>query len=537
MKAVRCRISLLEPTIATALEGDANSAVSHQYLPGSLIRGIAVGRYLAAHNIAELDLKNLNHRRLFFDGATRFLNAYPLANQTRTLPVPQSWRTTKEKPAEARDFALEEGDPDTQWKAIEYPFIYLENGTADIAYGVTPLRITSIHTARTRRYGRAMPPDQIQDGPGQRPGAVFRYVALAEGQTFETVVLCGKDDDAPQIQKLLTGTVTIGRARSSGYGKATAESTILDHQWEETGSQAAGPAKEPLVITLLSHALVRNSQGQFTADPAVITHHISQRLGVTLELDSDKLNSAFVQGIVIGGFNRKWGLPLPQTMSAGMGSVLVYKPVSILPHQLQQLLAQGIGERREDGFGRVAVNWQRKDTLRLEEHRMVAAPGITLTQESDAYKMALLMSERLRRQKLDERLVSAASVVPIGRPLPASAQLSRVRTVIHNALMYPEPATNLVRKFIQTLRDRAVARDQFTRSRVGNQSLLDWIDHHISEDNAEVQSVFSGTTPGLAIGGVEAPASQAMLAEFALRYVDAVLARAVKQAQGQEGES
>ena len=116
---------------------------------------------------------------------------------------------------------------------------------------------------------------------------------------------------------------------------------------------------EILSITLLSDTLLRNEQGQPVADQNLIKQAVEEVLNISLpEL---KTGGIFAGSTLIGGFNRKWGLPLPQIPALAAGSVILFEDVEINSEQIQQLEAQGIGDRREDGFGRVAVNWLKQD--------------------------------------------------------------------------------------------------------------------------------------------------------------------------------
>ena len=77
MKVIPYRIKLIEPLLATQIAGDPNSAVSHPYIPGSMVRGAIVRAYLRGSGVTTLDAGDEEARRLFFDGRTRYLNAYP----------------------------------------------------------------------------------------------------------------------------------------------------------------------------------------------------------------------------------------------------------------------------------------------------------------------------------------------------------------------------------------------------------------------------------------------------------------------------
>src|SRR5205807_585423 len=75
MTIITYRVTLLEPTLVTSLQGDPNSGVAFDYLPGSVLRGAFIGKYLGSKSA---DTGKNTLRRLFFDGTTRYLNGYPL---------------------------------------------------------------------------------------------------------------------------------------------------------------------------------------------------------------------------------------------------------------------------------------------------------------------------------------------------------------------------------------------------------------------------------------------------------------------------
>src|SRR5438105_4274925 len=123
MKVINYHITLLEPTLVTALQGDPNSAVAFDYLPGSVLRGVLIGKYLGSKSA---DTSDSTLRRLFFDGTTRYLNGYPLdAYDHPSLPVPVSWQRVKDQAKDKEgkifdifDFAVEAQDDKQQWQPV-----------------------------------------------------------------------------------------------------------------------------------------------------------------------------------------------------------------------------------------------------------------------------------------------------------------------------------------------------------------------------------------------------------------------------------
>ncbi len=99
MIAITFKITLLEPLLASSLQGDPNSGTSYPFIPGSLIRGSLIEGYLNQSKNVQADQLALDpvFRRLFLDDHTRYLNAYILdRNDKRTLPTPLSWYKDKE---------------------------------------------------------------------------------------------------------------------------------------------------------------------------------------------------------------------------------------------------------------------------------------------------------------------------------------------------------------------------------------------------------------------------------------------------------
>jgi len=532
MKVITYRITLLEPTLVTALEGDPNESVSFDYLPGSVLRGAVISKYLRANNLTDLDAANVNTRRLFLDGTTRYLNGYPLDRLSkRTLPTPYSWQREKGNEVEIFDFAVELPDAgDKQWQGVNKPFCSLagredENGGRQKVRLVQPDRHIAVHTARTRRFGRAMHANKIDPSKGDVQGAVYRYDTLAAGQTFEAVIVCDNDADVTTLLPLLMDGVTLGGSRSGGYGRVSFHEVKEVDNWRETGNDFVADVDGKLIVTLLSDALLRDDNGQFAVDPNVVTITLCAKLGTSLQLQQ-----AFLRGEAIGGFNRKWGLPLPQALAVQMGSVFVFDKPNCDESNLRQLEAQGIGERRAEGFGRVAVNWHTEAELEVDLTRPTPEiAAVTIPPGSDSETLLKRMTERLRRQRLDERLVARANEINIVNP-PHNSQLSRLRNILHDEMMKEQPDLQRVRDFLHRIKERNTARKQFERARIGGTSLLEWLEDTLQRTEEDAWKVLLGFQTGdvRRVGGLTAALTDALRAEYLLRLIDATLAHAIK---------
>ncbi len=545
MKVINYRVTLLEPTLVTSLQGDPNSGVAFDYLPGSVLRGVLIGKYLSSKSA---DASDGTLRRLFFDGTTRYLNGYPLDVYDRPgMPVPASWQRVKDKEGEIFDFAVEAQDDKQQWQPVLAPF-YTQSGE-DVRL-IRPARNVAVHTQRTARFGRAMP-EYRPAGSGQASrkltrlldadeivGAVYRYDALAAGQTFRATIICDNDADKPTLRDLIEGRVTLGGSRSGGYGRAEISLMAEDDSDWDAAEDAEDAPEGKLIVTLQSDVLLRDARGQFAVDPELLRQVLGRHLGVKLELEG-----AFLGAQAVGGFNRKWGLPLPQALAVRMGSVLIFKDPGCDPKLLAHLEARGIGERRAEGFGRIVFNWQRVTKLIVRENtRESRGPADFTINETEARNLAGLMVNRMLRQRLDEGLLAAANAVKIANP-PSNAQISRLRGIVLEELRKATPDIGKIRRFIASIQDRGSARRQFERSTVNEEPLLRWLKRLLKDDSAGAWTIadndwkallrLSGVEVGARIGGMKAEIDNALRLEYVLRLIDLVLAHAAKQ-RGEE---
>ena len=520
MKAITLTLHTQQPILATSFQGDPNSDVSYSYIPGSMIRGAIIGRYMKQHHFSELDLTNDEVKRLFFDAnSTRYLNAYLLSQEKkRTLPLPLSW--FKDKDAEVNedssitvyDFSIYQGDDPETRKSVGKYFWSKKGGVVNL---YKEKRRINIHNFRDRKKGRST----------DNQGEIFRYDALDAGQTFQSVILC-EDEDVTTIQDLFPQDLLaeqnlwLGGSQSAGYGHTK---IIIDlkplNDWNEIGVPVENRENnEILSLTLLSDTLLRNEWGQPVADPMLIKQAVEEVLNISLPEPSH----IFAGSTLIGGFNRKWGLPLPQLPALAAGSVMVFEGIEMNESQIKQLEAYGIGERREDGFGRLAVNWLQDEefTVSLPSSSTSSLPPLT----EGSHLLAEQMAQRLLEQKLEQYLQKNVGYFRLDDGI-SNSQLSRLQSVARQGL--PNGDCSLVISLLNNLPSNA--KSQFDRTKIGNKSFrqqldewlgnpTDWI-HGIEVKIADVERKFDDDR-----------ARQDKLAEkYTLRLIMAVAKKATKE--------
>ncbi|MEQ9621816.1 RAMP superfamily CRISPR-associated protein [Coleofasciculus chthonoplastes] len=521
MKAIILTLETQQPILATSFQGDPNSDVSYPYIPGSMIRGAIIGRYMRQHHLSELDLTNDEVKRLFFDAkSTRYLNAYILSQKNqRTLPIPLSWFKDKDAeftdniPITVYDFSIKKREYPETPKAVGEYFWAKEGGIVKL---YKEKRRINIHNFRDRKKGRAT----------DNQGELFRYEALDAGQTFQSIILC-EDDDVETIQNLLAEpNIWLGGSQSAGYG----HTKIIPPQpsstnWSEIGIPAEDRENdEVLSITLLSDTLLRNDQGQPVADPSLIKQAIEDVLNITLP--QPKPGGIFTSSTLIGGFNRKWGLPLPQVPALTAGSVIVFESedIAITTEQIKLLEVCGIGERREDGFGRIAVNWLNDEYIQVKLAKLSSTSSLPPLRSEDSRLLAEQMAQRLLEQKLEQYLQKQLGYLNLDEGM-SNSQLSRLQSVARQAL--PNGDCNLVISLLNNLPSNA--KNQFERIKLGNKSFRKQLDEWLENPTNWINSI------EVKIADVERKfdddrARQDKLAEkYTLRLIMAVAKKATKE--------
>ena len=539
MKIIPYRVTLLEPLLATRIAGDPNSGVSYPYVPGSLVRGAAVAAYMRERDIAALDAGAEDVRRLFFDGRTRYLNAYPVdARGIRTLPTPRSLFHVKGEESSIYDFAIETisevDDEKVQFVAAareSQPFCWMEDSHI---FFIAPERRINVHTQRDRVKGRAT----------DESGAVFQYDALEEGQTFAGWVLIDEDADVELVSSLLRRIYRLGGSSNSGYGRVAVEVGKLQdvEGWREI-SRRITPIDngETFVVTLLSDTLVRDpNTGQYTwnLQPA-----LQKLLGVEIERVQAAAGEEEQRGVwrleEAGGFNRAWGLPLSQAQAIAGGSTFVFRArAKIPPETISSAEWRGIGERRSEGFGRIAFNWQSEARLTRvapPEASPIAQPAPKL--DGVAYEMAQQMAGRMLRRKLDGMLCKAINDIRIPkRPPVSNAQISRLRIIVREALPHGDIA-RLQKYVAENIKTRRSVRDQFDQTRLGSERLSRWLEERLNQpetvwNKLGAQNVFKRIGNNVQ---VSTQGNEALACEYTLRLIDGVLAKLAKERRTEDG--
>jgi CRISPR-associated protein Csx10 len=484
-------LRLTRPVIMTTPSGDPNSASSMKHIPGSSIRGV-VARGIEEDNPSLLE-------SLILSGKVTYLNAYPEVAGRRTLPMPYSYRVEKNDDSQVHDLAAYGLNdwPETQMKKPQHQFVTITGPDKYVAEVDVSSRI---HHQRDRAMGRAWEKD------GESRGTVFVYDHMAENQSFKgCVVIAGKD--TAEVDSLVAGlkgligtSLILGRSRRAGYG-GNATITWQDQIPREISATGETEVIEQDIvqgsrfrIMLLSDCILRSSTtGQ--VDPSLI----ASELEVCLE-GKARVSQTYFYSRLVGGYNRKWGLEIPQSLAVGAGSLLVMEATDDIPlTMIHSIENAGVGERKIEGLGRLVFLSQPSTRVILKdytepphhEHPRSNPPQIIIEMERRILQKELMRECDLMARDIAARFVTTKK----SHRIPSNSLIGRLRVPLRGP---SETSLDILRDWFDTssknsLRSPAMNQLRSSRLKIDGRpmTLLDWLKFIINANYKDLQTLGS----------------------------------------------
>jgi len=513
MKALAFQIRLLQPVLAgQPKSGEENSNVSYSFIPGSMLRGALAACYSGGRGG---DVGDAAFYDLFFSGKVSFLNAYlwEPETSTRMLPRPLSWLVEKgdvhNLSAPIQDFAVQNASQDKTYKPPDGDYCWLSEDAVKLA---TPLVEMVVHNASTDRSRKV-------EGSSQ----VYRYDALAAGQVFSAVIVSENEEHLNTIRGLLEKhDLVLGGSLTGGYGRVEVLRPLyIDRDWREEKSfrqEDVVPQEGAVYLTCLSDVILRHANGEPDFNLETLAGEPPQQ--------------AFRRVRLVGGYSRKWGLPLTQDWAIEAGSVFVFSPAC--RPRLQAAVESGVGERLVEGFGRIILDLHtRPERVRsaMSDRSLVPSQAPEkLSPNSQKYAEAIVRRQLQSKlnQALTERINALARGTQAFKGLPQPAQLSRARLAARAAWQGGD--LSLIQKHFDELSD--LSKRTWKKARIQDETLEDWITERVKDPTKETFDVGK-----IEFAGVPAVMDEKLRAQTVARLIEGVLGQAVKVARMQkEGE-
>ncbi|HYD32702.1 MAG TPA: RAMP superfamily CRISPR-associated protein [Azospirillaceae bacterium] len=299
----------------------------------------------------------------------------------------------------------------------------------------------------------------VIDDPVQRPteevGGLYSYQAIPAGTRLRGE-LWVRPDLAAELDHAgafaaLAGQGRLGRSKKDDYGAVTI--SVLGPP-TPVADEIGATTDDRLVVWCLSDILLRSPTLRPATTVEDLAEALRQGLGggfvvrpVTPSKDEETITAA-VRVRRIDSWHERWGLPRPSLVAIQAGSCAVF---TVLPRPdpktLEALAVEGIGERRAEGFGRIAINpavLARKD-LRKTDDAVVANkeagapawPSLPLNAPETAF--ACLLEEEAWRAAVRQAALLVGADRHVRRRLhlpekpgdaPRMSQLGNLRAVL-----------------------------------------------------------------------------------------------------------
>ena len=354
-KRIRLAIKLKSPVLMTDVPGDQNLVETKLYLAGSSIMGIFANKYIEKKNgIADDFFYNS-----FLRGGLTFTDAFKEIDDGDGGLVP----------AYALPLSIQKKKHDESGNCVEY-FLNPEksenqenDGMKNKFQSVGGFGSINNGSGRTVRVGSGISFHGAINN-GKRDNDIFNYEWIAPFQGFISYVVGSEYymkaflDFVNEICKpsaeggKRTLNTYIGRSRTAEYGHI--EIVISDM---ENIPVSADRDNESCIMTLLSDAIIYNEDGFSTTD----VDDLEKALGAGVKIEKSAIRKSSVENFV-----GKWSARKPMESVFLAGSSFLIKR-DTLPETYKDMGIYGIGERTNEGFGRVAFNLNVERNLKIKK--------------------------------------------------------------------------------------------------------------------------------------------------------------------------
>ena len=398
-KYIKYDLENLEEIKITPTINQSDANFSKSYISGSSVKGACIEKY-----IIENKIKNLNEgisKELFLKGGLKFLNAYPLdtSEKERSLPFPSCYYALKDDIKQQKDklkitnsLDMEKGKNYAKVKGKEFVLFQSEEDLKNISV----LKEEYLHIRK----------------PGEKndENKIFRYEVIKANQKFRGYIKVEDkfEEYIDDIKNLLNNTFYIGGSKGSGYGLCKIDNIkVLNENPEYKYFEKVMDLdeeyfedEEKIYIYALSDIIYRNKLGQYKT--IFDEDFVAKNIGV----DKVEVNKeCYVDTEYCTSFNNKWGYRQPIISAIKAGSIISYdiKEGEIDLDNVKEFIDSGIGERKNDGYGRfiilnslsgeIVTKYKKKEE-KLELEKL----------DKDKNKQMELILNRIYNSKLESKL-------------------------------------------------------------------------------------------------------------------------------------
>lgn len=344
MKSISFRIITKAPVILSRSMADRNMVYSAEYIPGTTVLGIFASRYVERAGLTGEAHLDSRFARWFLRGGMSFGCAYPVNKEAEAGAIPKPVPLYVQKCKKGNVYDLMAMDTDEKTKPFGGYFTESDEGEWDWA---TAEKGIQFHHRRDRILGHS------------DKGNIFNYEFIEAGQEFAGEVT-GEDGDIEEFLSLMGDAfeISIGASRNTQYGRAeitlTGSEKVNPFPLRETLQEGPYRGKKAVTLIAESPVILINENGFPDVSAPNLLRCLVDGMGVPVEaLDIDRM---FARCDEVDSYVAKWQSKKPLDMCLIPGSafrVVFLEDIPDADTKVKELMKAGIGERRNEGFGRL----------------------------------------------------------------------------------------------------------------------------------------------------------------------------------------
>jgi CRISPR-associated protein Csx10 len=346
MLKIRYKITTLSSILFSKESGDRNMTETVDYIPGRVILGIFAGRYIYKNKSGNNAHEDKIFKTLFLKDNISFSNAYlkPEDNK-KFLPTPLSIQNEKENKDSVYDLLFKTVEDD-----------YIQTKYSGGYSSLDENYISNISVDKSLNFHHAR---DVETGTSKE-GIIFNYESINKDQLFEGYIT-GEDELINTFLEIFEKEFIAytGRSRTSQYGKIRIEFFAPEKIITNIESQ------KKTSITFLSNVIIYNDYGTSECNRESLENYLKRKISNDIII-----SKSFIKPIRVDNYISIWKLKKPSENCFVAGTCFLLEGIKESDlDKLKELENYGIGERRNEGFGKIAIGLQKNEKLTTVEYK------------------------------------------------------------------------------------------------------------------------------------------------------------------------
>lgn len=398
----------------------SGQTVSLKHIPGTTVRGYIINKLSEKSSFESVE------KKILFSDKIRFLNAYLTSSEQELMPSPKGFYENKDPKDNSLQNVLENGDIHDGYKRAGLGrYCYFEK---DCIY------YYNIETESDMR---------IRIGSKKEQG-IFRNESIKSGYRFTGYIAFDDESILEEVKNLFQGEIYLGNGRSQGLGRCKVLKTEIVKDIPFVKYAVKENVKNDCYVMLLSHGTMRDSNGVLCG---IDLYKLEQKLGV----GNLKIEYASTSIVNINGYNRTYKSKIPSVPMYEQGSVFRLKfDGELKVDKMINLMNQGIGIRRNEGFGRIIflsgyLNINKKQKCEIEQTDNISDKSDKYSDDEKTIKTIAANYYRiLIDRKIKEKVLEGTNSKGL-----AVSQIGNVQSILEKSKYNPEQCMESIDGYIK----------------------------------------------------------------------------------------